>query len=329
MPFEIPEKIGQNAAVSFEIIREQAQMGRLDVIAAKIAGTSRALMQTWVQNGAVSVNGKVVLKGSHWLKGGEALEIVPVPEAPSDVLPENIPLTVLFEDEHIIAIDKPAGMLVHPASGVYTGTLVNALLGRVPLALEGEDFGIEGYRPGIVHRLDQDTSGVMVVAKTRAAHASLSAAFQNRTTKKFYLAITVGVPSNEVRVDAPVGRHPVARVKMSVGGTNARDARTDFLVLRTAPLEKPAFAMVQAQIYTGRTHQIRVHLQHIKTPVLGDTVYGKTSELIDRQALHAWRLEINHPVTDELIKLESSPPEDFITAWLGVGGVWNSPNAGS
>ena len=329
MPFEIPEKIGQNAAVSFEIIREQAQMGRLDVIAAKIAGTSRALMQTWVQNGAVSVNGKVVLKGSHWLKGGEELEIVPVPEAPSDVLPENIPLTVLFEDEHIIAIDKPAGMLVHPASGVYTGTLVNALLGRVPLALEGEDFGIEGYRPGIVHRLDQDTSGVMVVAKTRAAHASLSAAFQNRTTKKFYLAITVGVPSNEVRVDAPVGRHPVARVKMSVGGTNARDARTDFLVLRTAPLEKPAFAMVQAQIYTGRTHQIRVHLQHIKTPVLGDTVYGKTSELIDRQALHAWRLEINHPVTDELIKLESSPPEDFITAWLGVGGVWNSPNAGS
>jgi 23S rRNA pseudouridine1911/1915/1917 synthase len=312
--------------VSLELIRATAEIGRLDVVAAKIAGVSRALMQTWVQSGAVLVNGKPVIKGSHYLKGGESLDIQPVPEAPSDVLPENIPLTVLFEDEHIIAIDKPAGMLVHPASGVYSGTLVNALLGRVPLALEGEDFGLEGYRPGIVHRLDQDTSGVMVVAKTRAAHASLSAAFANRTTKKFYLAITVGVPSEQVRVDAPVGRHPVARVKMSVGGTNARDARTDFLVLRTAPLEKPSHALVQSQIYTGRTHQIRVHLQHIKTPVLGDTVYGKTSSLIDRQALHAWRLEIHHPITHELIKLECSPPEDFINAWLGVGGVWNSPS---
>jgi 23S rRNA pseudouridine1911/1915/1917 synthase len=315
--------------VSLELIRATAEIGRLDVVAAKIAGVSRALMQTWVQSGAVLVNGKPVIKGSHYLKGGESLEIQPVPEAPSDVLPENIPLTVLFEDEHIIAIDKPAGMLVHPASGVYSGTLVNALLGRVPLALEGEDFGAEGYRPGIVHRLDQDTSGVMVVAKTRAAHASLSAAFANRTTKKFYLAITVGVPSEQVRVDAPVGRHPVARVKMSVGGTNARDARTDFLVLRTAPLEKPSHALVQSQIYTGRTHQIRVHLQHIKTPVLGDTVYGKTSSLIDRQALHAWRLEIHHPVTHELIKLECSPPEDFINAWLGIGGVWNSPSSQS
>ncbi len=315
--------------MSLELIRATAEIGRLDVVAAKIAGVSRALMQTWVQSGAVLVNGKPVIKGSHYLKGGESLEIQPVPEAPSDVLPENIPLTVLYEDEHIIAIDKPAGMLVHPASGVYSGTLVNALLGRVPLALEGEDFGPEGYRPGIVHRLDQDTSGVMIVAKTRAALASLAQAFQNRTTKKFYLAITVGVPSEQVRVDAPVGRHPVARVKMSVGGTNARDARTDFLVLRTAPLEKPAFAMVQAQIYTGRTHQIRVHLQHIKTPVLGDTVYGKTSSLIDRQALHAWRLEIHHPVTGELIKLECSPPEDFINAWLGVGGVWNNPGAES
>jgi 23S rRNA pseudouridine1911/1915/1917 synthase len=315
--------------VSLELIRATAEIGRLDVVAAKIAGVSRALMQTWVQSGAVLVNGKPVIKGSHYLKGGESLEIQPVPEAPSDVLPENIPLTVLYEDDHIIAIDKPAGMLVHPASGVYSGTLVNALLGRGPLALEGEDFGPEGYRPGIVHRLDQDTSGVMVVAKTRAAHASLSAAFANRTTKKYYLAITVGVPSEQVRVDAPVGRHPVARVKMSVGGTNARDARTDFLVLRTAPLEKPSHALVQSQIYTGRTHQIRVHLQHIKTPVLGDTVYGKTSSLIDRQALHAWRLEIHHPVTGELIKLECRPPEDFVGAWLGVGGVWNNPGAES
>jgi 23S rRNA pseudouridine1911/1915/1917 synthase len=311
-----------------DVIEAQAIPGRLDLVVAQLAGVSRALAKTWLEAGAVKVAGVVVTKPSHGLRGSETIQIAPPEPPPSEVLPEDIPLTVLFEDESMIAVDKPAGMLTHPAAHVSTGTLVNALLGRVPLALEGEDFGPEGYRPGIVHRLDQDTSGVIVVAKTRAAHAALSAAFQERETRKFYLAITVGIPSKEVSVTAPVGRHPTAKVKMSVGGTNSRDARTDFRVLEVAPLEKPTHALVQARIFTGRTHQIRVHLQHLKTPILGDLVYGRPSALIARQALHAWRLELSHPITREPLRLEASPPEDFVTAWLGAGGVWMWPMPG-
>jgi 23S rRNA pseudouridine1911/1915/1917 synthase len=313
--------------VVVNVISGQATTGRLDVAVSKLAGVSRALARTWLDAGAVRVNGTVILKASLVMKGTEQLEITPPAAQPTDILPEDIPLTVLFEDEHLIAVDKPAGMLTHPAAHVHSGTLVNALLGRVPLALEGEDFGQEGYRPGIVHRLDQDTSGVIVVAKTRDVHGKLSKAFANRTTRKLYLAITVGVPRHlevgaEVTVDAPIGRHPTLKVRMAVAGTNARDARTDVRVLDVAPRERPTHALVRARIHTGRTHQIRVHLQHLKTPVLGDDVYGRPSDLIDRQALHAWRLELHHPVTHALLRLESSPPEDFVQAWLGVGGGW-------
>jgi 23S rRNA pseudouridine1911/1915/1917 synthase len=298
------------------------ESGRLDVILSKLALVSRALARVWLEGGAVRVNGKSVTKGSLSLKGGEVLEWTPPPPLPSEILPENIPLSVLYEDEHLIAVDKPAGMLTHPAAHVHSGTLVNALLGRVPLALEGEDFGVEGYRPGIVHRLDQDTSGVIVVAKTRDAHGRLSKAFADRRTKKEYLAITVGVPPLEVTVDASIGRHPTVKTRMAVAGTNARDAKTDFKVVSVAPSEKPAYALVRSRIHTGRTHQIRVHLQHLKTPILGDDVYGKPSPLIDRQALHAWRLELHHPITGALLRLEASPPDDFVNAWLEVGGVW-------
>jgi 23S rRNA pseudouridine1911/1915/1917 synthase len=298
------------------------EAGRLDVMLSKAAGISRALARTWLEGGAVHVNGVNVLKASSPLRGGERLEWTPPPPLPSEILPENIPLTVLYEDEFVIAVDKPAGMLTHPAAHVHSGTLVNALLGRVPLALEGEDFGPEGYRPGIVHRLDQDTSGVIIVAKTREAHSKLSKAFADRRTKKEYLAITVGVPPLETTVDASIGRHPTVKTRMAVGGTNARDARTEFSVLLIAPLEKPTHALVKSRIHTGRTHQIRVHLQHMRTPILGDDVYGKASSIIDRQALHAWRLEVHHPITNELMRIEAAPPMDFVSAWLEVGGIW-------
>jgi 23S rRNA pseudouridine1911/1915/1917 synthase len=298
------------------------EAGRLDVMLSRLAGVSRALARVWLEGGAVRVNEKQVVKGSLMLKGGETLEWTPPPPLPSEILPEDIPLTVLYEDESLIAVDKPAGMLTHPAAHVHSGTLVNALLGRVPLALQDADFGVEGYRPGIVHRLDQDTSGVIIVAKTREAHARLSKAFADRRTKKTYLAITVGVPPLEVTVDAGIGRHPTVKTRMSVGGTNARDAKTDFTVIAVAPQEKPSHALVRSRIHTGRTHQIRVHLQHLKTPILGDDVYGKPSAIIDRQALHAWRLELQHPMTGAALRLEATPPEDFVTAWLGVGGTW-------
>jgi 23S rRNA pseudouridine1911/1915/1917 synthase len=298
------------------------EAGRLDVMLSKVAGVSRALARTWLEGDAVRVNGSSVSKASFQLRGGETLEWIPPPPLPSEILPENIPLTVLYEDEHVIAVDKPAGMLTHPAAHVHSGTLVNALLGRVPLALEGEDFGLEGYRPGIVHRLDQDTSGVIIVAKTREALSSLGKAFADRRTKKEYMAITVGVPPLEVTVDASIGRHPTVKTRMAVAGTNAKDARTEFRVINTAPLEKPTHALVKSRIHTGRTHQIRVHLQHLRTPILGDDVYGKPSSIIDRQALHAWRLELHHPITQELLRIEAEPPMDFVNAWLEVGGVW-------
>ncbi len=298
------------------------EAGRLDVTLSKAAGISRALARTWLESGAARVNGVDVTKASFQLRGGEMLEwIVPAP-LPSEILPEDIALTVLYEDEHVIAVDKPAGMLTHPAAHVHSGTLVNALLGRVPLAGEGEDFGLEGYRPGIVHRLDQDTSGVIIVAKTREALGQLGKAFADRRTKKEYLAITVGVPPLEVTVEASIGRHPTVKTRMFVGGTNAKDARTEFKVLQVAPIEKSSHALIKSRIHTGRTHQIRVHLQHLRTPILGDDVYGKPSSLIDRQALHAWRLELHHPVTHELLRIETQPPMDFVSAWLAVGGAW-------
>ena len=296
--------------------------GRLDSVLAGVSGVSRTQVQAWLELGIVRVNGKISFKGSLALRGAETLQWTPPPPAPSLVKPEYIPLTVLFEDEYLIAVDKPAGMLTHPAGQTVTGTLVNALLGRVPLALEGEDFGIEGYRPGIVHRLDQDTSGVIVVAKTRDAHARLAQMFADRRTNKQYLAITERVPPLSLTLEAAIGRHPVAKTRMAVNGSNARDAKTDFTVLAVAPEIKPAFALVKARIYTGRTHQIRVHLQHLKTPILGDTVYGKPSPHIKRQALHAYKLDLTHPITHLPLTIQCSPPEDFVQAWLAVGGVW-------
>jgi 23S rRNA pseudouridine1911/1915/1917 synthase len=300
------------------------EAGRLDVMISKVAGVSRALARTWLEGGAVRVNGIDAVKASLQLRGGERLQWIPPAPQPSQILPEDIPLTVLYEDEHVIAVDKPAGMLTHPAAHVHSGTLVNALLGRVPLALEGEDFGLEGYRPGIVHRLDQDTSGVIIVAKTREALSHLGKAFADRRTKKEYMAITVGVPPLETIIDASIGRHPTVKTRMSVAGTNAKDARTEFKVLQVAPREKPTHALVKSRIHTGRTHQIRVHLQHLRTPILGDDVYGKPSSIIDRQALHAWRLELHHPITQELLRIEAEPPMDFVGAWLEVGGVWEA-----
>ena len=309
---EAPETIEPQTAFAPEA-------GRLDVMLSRVAGISRALARVWLEAGVAKVNGLVVLRPSTNLKGTEMLEwTVPAP-LPSEILPENIPLTILFEDDFVIAVDKPAGMLTHPAAHVHSGTLVNALLGRVPLALEGEDFGMEGYRPGIVHRLDQDTSGVIIVAKTREAHTKLGKAFADRRTRKQYRAITVGIPP-EITLDASIGRHPTIKTRMSVAGTNAKDAKTEFKVLDTTPNNH---ALVETRIFTGRTHQIRVHLQHLQTPILGDDVYGRPSSLIDRQALHAYLLELQHPITLETLRITCDPPEDMVRAWLGLGGVWN------
>ncbi|MBZ9716111.1 RluA family pseudouridine synthase [Deinococcus multiflagellatus] len=302
-----------------------ATPGRLDAVVASLSGASRSQVAGWIEGGHVQVDGQTVTKPSLKLRGGEALLVSPPPPPDATVRPEQVPLDVLYEDEHLIAINKPPGMVTHPAPGVSTGTLVNALLGRMSLPQQGGFDGPDGYRPGIVHRLDRDTSGVIVVAKTVAAHARLAEAFKARETQKVYLAIAAGGWRAEeaVRVDAPIGRHPVQRQRMTVGGANAREAQTLFTPLARCPDgHGRTLALVRAQPRTGRTHQIRVHLAHLGSPILGDPVYGRESAVIARHALHAHFLTLPHPVTGEALHLHAPAPEDLLSAWISLGGQW-------
>src|SRR5690606_6739722 len=214
---------------------------------------------------------------------------------------------------------KPPGMVAHPTATVRTGTVVNALLGRMPLSKEKlQDPTDEAYRPGIVHRLDKDTSGVMAVAKTDEAHRHLAHSLKRRFTEKEYLAITVGAVEDGAYVDAPIGRHPVKRQQMTVGGEAPRTASTHFWLLASAP----GHSLVRAKPHTGRTHQIRVHLAHLGAPILGDEVYGRPSQHIARQALHAHRLTIPHPHDNRPMTFVAPVPIDMIEAWLALGGSW-------
>jgi len=237
-----------------------------------------------------------------------------------EVEAEAIPLKVLYEDRHLIVVDKPAGLVVHPAVGNYSGTLVNALLHRCP-----DLAGIGGVlRPGIVHRLDKDTSGVLVVAKDDPAHRSLSDQFRKHTAERRYMGIVFGQLSDEGQVDAPVGRHPTHRKKMSARPRRGREARTHWRVLERFR----SFTLAEFRLETGRTHQIRVHLSSIGHPILGDPLYGGRKRMasveslslrqglqrLRRQALHAASLGFVHPATGETLKFDSSLPEDILEA---------------
>lgn len=297
------------------MVRFSAQGVRLDQAVAFEANTSRAKAQEWIEMGVVLVDGKPVTKASYKLKG-ETVEVEPPPQRPASVMAENIPLEVLYEDQDLIVINKPAGMITHPAPGVFSGTLVNAILGRFGLDVS-EAEKPELVRPGIVHRLDKDTSGVIVVARHDAAHRRLSESFAGRSVYKRYIALTVGIPK-EGLVSAPIGRHPVDRTRMHVSGVAARQAQTDFEVLG----QTQHHALVSAILHTGRTHQIRVHLKHLHAPILGDEVYGKPSDLIDRQALHAYELRLQHPRTGKYLEFIAPVPADMVGAWRALGGVW-------
>ena len=278
------------------------------MIAGAIAELSRTAVQRLVAEGRVSLRGAVVTKANTRVEVGDAIEVRVPPPEPLEVLPEDIPLAVLFEDSELIVIDKPAGLVVHPAPGHASGTLVNALL------FHCKDLsGIGGVaRPGIVHRLDKDTSGVMVATKTDRAHSALAAAFAGKSgVDRAYLALT-HPPPPQLRgtLRTLYGRHPVDRKKFSSKVTSGKSAVTHYEVVERLGTS----ALVRFVLETGRTHQIRVHAADHGFPLVGDAVYGKKSPLIARQALHAQLLAFAHPVTDAPLRFETPPPADFAAA---------------
>lgn len=296
------------------VVRFRREGLRLDQAVAEVCGVSRAKAQDWIARGLVRVGEQVVVKPAYRLKGEEVV-VKPLEERLL-VVPEDFALPVLYEDEDLLVLNKPPGLLSHPAPGVYTGTVVNALLGRYFPPPEGE-MPPERVRPGIVHRLDKDTSGVLVVAKGPGALEALSRAFRDRMVMKRYLALTEGHP-REGTLIAPIGRHPVERHKMHVGGVAPRYAETEFQILGRAG----AYALVEARPHTGRTHQIRVHLKYLRAPVLGDELYGRKSSYIPRQALHAYELRLPHPRTGRVLEFLAPVPRDMVEAWRALGGEW-------
>ncbi len=280
---------------------------RLDAwLAAEQPEHSRARWQSLIQDGNVTANGESV-KRNHKLREGDRVEwTIPDPVS-TEVLPEDIPLDILYEDAHVIAINKPAGLVVHPAAGNENGTLVNALLHHCT-----DLAGIGGeIRPGIVHRLDKDTSGVIIVAKTEAALNELARQFKERETEKEYRAVVRGVPSPpRGRIETTIGRHPIHRKKMAAEVRNGRHAVSNYEVIEAFDRA----ALLRVQIETGRTHQIRVHMAHIKHPVIGDKLYGRAHAdgiKADRQMLHAAKLSIAHPDTGERMYFCAPLPEDM------------------
>jgi 23S rRNA pseudouridine1911/1915/1917 synthase len=293
-------------------VRADAPAERLDAfLAARLPDLSRSRIQTLIRDQFIIVNGQPA-KPRDAVKAGDLIAIA-LPEAvPLHNEPQEIPLEILFEDDDLIVINKAHGMVVHPAPGNPDGTLVNALLHHC----KGQLSGIGGVeRPGIVHRLDKDTSGCLVVAKSDAAHQSLVTQFSERSTmEKIYLAVTQGVPKPEKdTVFTHIGRHPVNRQKMAVvNPPGGKAAITDYEVLATDAATRTA--LVICHLHTGRTHQIRVHLHHKGAPIVGDPIYGKPSknpELPERLMLHAWKLSFQHPITGVRNDFESPVPAEF------------------
>jgi 23S rRNA pseudouridine1911/1915/1917 synthase len=289
---------------------------RLDkVVAGLVPQFSRSRLQQWFDDGHVTVDGKPA-KGKGTAYGDETVVVLPQP-APEDTAysPEQIALDIVYEDEHIMVINKPAGLVVHPGSGNWSGTLLNGLLHHCPQL-------VSVPRAGIVHRLDKDTSGLMVVGKTLAAQTDLVRQLQARTVKREYLALVWGTPRLSGTVNSPISRHPKDRVKMAVSDAPmAKPAITHYELIETGELDRRPVSLVQCRLETGRTHQIRVHMQSLGYALVGDTVYGKPHLMpfFHRQALQARRLGLSHPATGEHMEWVVPLAQDFAELLERVG----------
>lgn len=265
---------------------------------------SRSALQKLLSEGKVTVNGLTAPK-NYLVKSSDEI-IIDIPEPVElDVLPENIPVEIVYEDDDLLVVNKPKGMVVHPAAGNYSGTLVNALLHHC----SGRLSSINGViRPGIVHRIDKDTSGLLIVAKTDKAHTGLAEQIKAHTFTREYQAVVCGrFKETAGIVEASIGRHPVDRKKMCVTDKNAKEAKTEYTVLD----ELGSYSYIKLKLFTGRTHQIRVHMAYIGHPVFGDEVYGKPSKLCKGQCLHAKRIGFVHPIDGKYYEFDSDLPDYF------------------
>lgn len=290
---------------NIETVCESDGETRIDVFAAGAAGVTRSMAAALVSEGLVSVNGKTVSKSCKVKKGDTVLITVSDPKE-YDIVPENIPLDIVYEDEDLLVVNKPKGMVVHPAAGNYSGTLVNALMFHCGSSLSG----INGVmRPGIVHRIDKNTSGLLMVAKNDLAHTGLAAQIKAHSFMREYEAVVYGnIKDDEGTVNAPIGRHPIKRKQMAVvnGG---REAVTRYKVIERFD----GFTHIGVRLETGRTHQIRVHMAYIGHPVAGDEVYGpkKVITELGGQCLHAKKIGFIHPRTGEYMEFDSPLPDYF------------------
>ncbi len=285
---------------------------RLDrYLAQHLSDLSRSRLQQLIEQGNVQVNGSVCTSKKATVKGGDRIQIEIPPAQPLELLAQEIPLDILYEDDSLLIINKPAGLVVHPAPGHNDGTLVNALLAHCPNLP-----GIGGVqRPGIVHRLDKDTTGAIAIAKTELAQRHLQAQLKAKTARREYLGIVYGATkATSGTVDLPIGRHPIDRKKMAIvpiekGG---RTAVTHWRVLERLG----NYTLIHFQLETGRTHQIRVHSAHIGHPIVGDPVYSSNRSVgvnLSGQALHAWKLTLQHPISGEWVEVSAPPPAQFTT----------------
>ncbi len=299
-----PETLKDPTPIEFIVSENDAKL-RLDhFLAKRLPQYSRTRLQQLIRSGFVRLNGAST-RPRQIVRAGDKIDVRESPVEQIETRPQRIPLDILFEDDDLIVINKPAGLTVHPGAGQREHTLVNALLSHCTTL-----SGIGGKeRPGIVHRLDKETSGCLVVAKNDLAHRELSRQFAERTVEKIYLALVAGKLRKPAGVmEERIGRHPVHRQRMSVTTKRGRTAKTEYRVVRS----NEEASLIECRLHSGRTHQVRVHLHHLGHPVLGDKVYGaRLVKNFPRQMLHAWKLGFRHPQTGEWKQFQASVPDDF------------------